>query len=229
MTRESQKTTQRRKKNMADVNETNVNVQGNEPTEPTTTPNEPTESATTSTTPTDDVAELKAQIQNLTLTNAKLKRANDKLASENGDLNKKYRQKLTEDEAHALDLENERKAQAEREAEKDELIASLQREKVVADATNNYLALGWTSDEASRMAIADADNDTASRMAILKEVSERQKKETDIANLKGRPPVNTGVGSGTTLTKAEFNKMSYSERMKLYNENKALYDQLVAN
>ena len=200
---------------MADVKEPNVDVQGTEPTEPTT---EPTEGATTPTTPTDDVAELKAQIQNLTLANAKLKRANDKLASENGDLNKKYRQKLTEDEAHALDLENERKAQAEREAE-----------KAIADSTTNYLALGWTSDEANRMAIADADNDTASRMAILKEVSERQKKETDIANLKGRPPVNTGVGSGATLTKADFNKMSYSERMKLYNENKALYDQLVAN
>lgn len=211
---------------MADVKEPNVDVQGTEPTEPTT---EPTEGATTPTTPTDDVAELRAQIQNLTLTNAKLKRANDKLASENGDLNKKYRQKLTDDETRALDLENERKAQAEREAEKDELIASLKREKVVADATNNYLALGWTSDEASRMAIADADNDTASRMAILKEVSERQKKETDIANLKGRPPVNAGVGSGTTLTKADFNKMSYSEKLKLYNENKALYDQLVAN
>lgn len=211
---------------MADVNETNVDVQVTEPTEPTT---EPTEGATTTTTPTDDVAELKAQIQNLTLTNAKLKRANDKLASENGDLNKKYRQKLTDDEARALDLENERKAQAEREAEKDELIASLKRDKAIADSTTNYLALGWTSDEANRMAIADADNDTASRMAILKEVSERQKKETDIANLKGRPPVNTGVGSGTTLTKADFNKMSYSEKVKLYNENKALYDQLVAN
>ena len=37
------------------------------------------------------------------------------------------------------------------------------------------------------------------------------------------------VGSGTTLTKADFNKMSYSEKLKLYNENKALYDQLVAN
>ena len=215
---------------MADVNDTNVNVQGNEPTEPTTpTPNEPNDGATTPTTPTDDVAELRAQIQNLTLTNAKLKRANDKLASENGDLNKKYRQKLTDDEARALDLENERKAQAEREAEKDELIASLQREKAIASSKGNYLSLGWTEDEATRMANADADNDNESRMAILKEVSERQKKESDIANLKGRPPVNTGVGSGATITKADFNRMSYSERMKLYNENKALYDELVAN
>lgn len=29
------------------------------------------------------------------------------------------------------------------------------------------------------------------------------------------------------ITKEEFNKMSYSSRLKLYNENKALYDQLV--
>lgn len=31
----------------------------------------------------------------------------------------------------------------------------------------------------------------------------------------------------TQITKEEFNKMSYSSRLKLYNENKALYDQLV--
>jgi hypothetical protein len=79
------------------------------------------------------------------------------------------------------------------------------------------------------MANADADNDNESRMAILKEVSERQKKESDIANLKGRPPVNTGTTSKATITKADFNKMSYSEKVKLYNENKPLYDELVAN
>lgn len=202
---------------MADVNEPMVN----EPTEPTqATPNEPTTPAV------DDVVGLKAQIQELTLTNAKLKRANDKLASENGELNKKYRQKLTEDEQRVLDLENERKAQAEKDAEKDELIASLQREKTIANATKDYIELGWTADESSRMAIADADNDNETRKAILKEVAERQKKESDIANLKGRPPIQTGGTPNGTLTKADFNKMSYSERNKLYNENQALYEEL---
>ena len=33
----------------------------------------------------------------------------------------------------------------------------------------------------------------------------------------------------TQITKEEFNKMSYPARLKLYNENKALYDQLVKN
>lgn len=205
---------------MADVNEAMVN----EPTEPTQveTGNEPTQA----TNPLDDVAELKAQIQNLTLTNAKLKRANDKLASENGDLNKKYRQKLTDDEQKELDLENERRLQAERDAEKDELIASLQREKNIANATKDYLELGWTSDEALKMATADADNDSEARKTILKEVAERQKKENEIASLKGRPPVQTGGSPSGALTKADFNKMSYSERNKLYNENQALYEEL---
>lgn len=205
---------------MADVNEPIVNVP-NEPNEPNNEPNEPTPS-------TDDVVGLRAQVQELTLANAKLKRANDKLASENGDLNKKYRQKLTEDEQKALDLENERKAQLEKDAEKDELIASLQREKAIASGKSNYLSLGWTDDEANRMAIADADNDNETRMAILKEVSERQKKENDIANLKGRPPVNTGISNGGgELTKADFNRMSYSERNELYNKNPELYQKLV--
>lgn len=34
-------------------------------------------------------------------------------------------------------------------------------------------------------------------------------------------------GSGTTITKEVFDKMGYQDRLKLYNENKPLYDQLV--
>lgn len=36
-------------------------------------------------------------------------------------------------------------------------------------------------------------------------------------------------GSGNQITKEVFNKMGYQDRVKLYNENKALYDQLVKN
>ena len=208
---------------MADVNETVV--------ENTTETNTEVETTVETTSSVDsEIVNLKAQIQNLTETNAKLKRANDKLASENGDLNKKYRQKLTEDEQKALDLELERQKQLESMNEKDELIKSLQRKEQIAKATSEYLALGWTNDEATKMANADADNNTEERMKILKEVAERQKKETDVANLKGRPPVNTGSPNGSgSLTKADFNKMSYAEKVELYNKDKALYDELVGN
>lgn len=36
-----------------------------------------------------------------------------------------------------------------------------------------------------------------------------------------------GNPGGTTITKEQFSKMTYIERMKIYNENKPLYDELV--
>lgn len=42
--------------------------------------------------------------------------------------------------------------------------------------------------------------------------------------LKGTPQKK--LGGNAQLTKEEFNKMSYSERVELYNTNKGLYDQL---
>lgn len=185
-----------------------------------------TEVKTPNTPSIDELTELRAQIQNLTVTNAKLKKANDKLASENGDLNKKYRAKLSDDERAADErLENER-IRAEKDAEKDELIASLQREKALATAEKGYLALGWTEDESKRMSIADVDNDMATRMAIMKEVTERLQTEQQTSVLKNRPAIKTGNAQGE-ITKAKFNKMSYNERVELAEKNPELYKQLM--
>lgn len=54
----------------------------------------------------------------------------------------------------------------------------------------------------------------------LKQENTNNNENTDI-NLGGNH------GSKTQITKEEFDKMSYSARLKLYNENKALYDQLI--
>jgi hypothetical protein len=40
---------------------------------------------------------------------------------------------------------------------------------------------------------------------------------------------NFGRGNNPTITKEEFSKMSYSERMNLYKNDKATYDALVNN
>lgn len=173
----------------------------------------------------DELTELRAQIQNLTVTNAKLKRANDKLASENGDLNKKYRAKLSDEERAEVErLESER-LRAEQDAEKDELIASLQREKALRTSENSYLAMGWTEDESKRMAIADVDNNFEERMAIMKQVTERLQTETQTSVLKNRPAIKTGNANGE-ITQAQFNRMSYKERVELATNNPELYKQL---
>lgn len=171
------------------------------------------------------VEDLKAQIQNLTLTNAKLKRANDKLASENGDLNKKYREKLSDDEKRSLEMaEAEAKRQEEYESMAEQ-IKTLQREKNITELTNSYLSMGWSGDEASRMAVADADNDIEKRMQIMTEVMARQKKEFDVEVLKNRKPVNVSSGASVDITKEQFDKMGYSEMLAFKQSNPELFEQ----
>lgn len=45
-----------------------------------------------------------------------------------------------------------------------------------------------------------------------------------LGNSNYKPPVSTG--DVNSITKEQFNKMSYSEKLKLYNTNKELYDEL---
>ena len=45
-----------------------------------------------------------------------------------------------------------------------------------------------------------------------------------LGNSNYKPPANNG--NIDTITKEQFNKMSYSEKLKLYNTNKELYDEL---
>jgi len=46
------------------------------------------------------------------------------------------------------------------------------------------------------------------------------------ATISGVPPVNPEGGSGGGVTKEQFTKMGYKEKVTLYNTNKELYDQL---
>lgn len=64
--------------------------------------------------------------------------------------------------------------------------------------------------------------------SFLKENPKYLKQEKDNTD-KSSAEINLGGShdNRTQITKEEFNKMSYSSRLKLYNENKALYDELV--
>ena len=45
-----------------------------------------------------------------------------------------------------------------------------------------------------------------------------------LGNSNYKPPVSTG--DVNSITKEQFNKMNYTEKLKLYNTNKELYDEL---
>jgi hypothetical protein len=148
---------------------------------------------------------------------AKVKKAQEKAASEAAEYKKKYNATLTEKEQASIE-------KAEKEAEREQQFQELMRENKINKLEKSYLAMNYTVDEASRIAIAEADGDFDARMRIMAEADARKMKQHEAEWLKSRPRVNMG-GDGV-LTKEQFNAMSIAEKSKLYKENKVEYDRL---
>lgn len=164
--------------------------------------------------------ELNDKLQEALTELAKIKRERDKNAAEAKEFKDKYRETLSVSEKAS-----EEKAEAE--ARREEQYQQLLRENTINKVEKNYLAMGWTSDEASRMAIAEVDNDLDAKVKIMSEVDVRKKKEFEAEFIKSRPDVNIGSGSGVSYTKEQFDKMGVVERSKLFEENPAEYNRLM--
>ncbi len=160
-------------------------------------------------------------IQDLMNEIAKLKRVADKNASEAAEYKKKYRQSLSETEKASEE-------KAEKEAQREEQFQQLMRENTINKIEKSYLAMGWTAEEASKVAIAEADNDFDAKVKIMAEVDARKKKEYEASFLASRPELNAGTGNGKTYTKEQFSKMSPVELTKLKRENEAEYNRLIS-
>lgn len=165
-----------------------------------------------------EVNDVQAQLQALMLENARLKRANDKASSEASNYKKLLRAKQSEEEQASME-------KAERDAEREERYNELLRKSNINDLEKNYLAQGYTLEEANKMAIAEVDNDLDAKFKIMSEVNARQKKEYEAEWLKSRPQASVGSGE-SHVTKEQFDSMSLAEKSKLFRENKAEYDRL---
>ena len=129
------------------------------------------------------------QIQALMLENAKLKKAQEKAASEAADYKKKYNATLT-------DAQKAAQEKAEKEAERQEQFDKLLKENTVNKLSKNFLKLGYPEDKAEEAANAQYDGDTETLFRIQSEVQESLIKQKEAEWLKSRPPVTTGAGEG---------------------------------
>lgn len=148
------------------------------------------------------------QIQALMLENAKLKKLQEKAASEAADYKKKYNATLT-------DAQKAAQQKAEKEAERQEQFDKLLKENTVNKLSKNFLKLGYPEDKAEEAANAQYDGDTETLFRIQSEVQESLIKQKEAEWLKSRPVVTTGAGDEkTTVTREQFNKMGYSKRVE---------------
>ncbi len=159
-------------------------------------------------------------VQELMTEIAKLKRAADKASSEAAEFKKKYRESLSEVEKASME-------KAEKEAAREEEFNQLKRENSINRLEKQYMQLGFTADEAARMAVAETDGDQEAKIKIMSEVDGRKKKQYEAEFFASRPDVNVGGGASNTVTKEQFDAMNPVELTALKRENPAEYERLM--
>ena len=150
----------------------------------------------------------------------RLKNANSKANSEAAEWKRKHNALLTEEEqkrmadAEALDAALKR-------------VAALEKEKTVSEFKAKYLALGYEEKMAFETASALAEGNFEKVFANNEKFKADLEKRVRADVLKDTPKPDRTKNDGTSVTKEQFDKMGYSERQKLFNENKALYDEFM--
>lgn len=143
----------------------------------------------------------------------------DKKASEAAELAKDLKARMTEEE----------RAKAEHDAEVAEYktkYEELQREKNIAKNKAEFISAGYDEALAQETAEALEKGDYATVFKNQKAVIENVKK---IAKGEAAANVPTPAGKADegakTVTKEQFNKMTFAERQALYESNRELYDE----
>lgn len=142
----------------------------------------------------------------------------EKANSEAAGFKKQLREKMSQEE-------QEKVQQAEALAAMQAELDALKAEKAVSEYTAQFLGIGY--DEALAKSTASALNkgDMATMFANHAKFVAGREKALKAELLKGTPTPPAGAGTAS-VTKEQFDAMDYTARMKLYTENKELYNEL---
>jgi len=146
----------------------------------------------------------------------KLKEALNKASSQAAEFKRKLAEKQTEEERREAE-------RAEAEKAKDELIASLTREKDLATLAKGFEKAGKY---ATDMATAFLDNKADSFADAFGKFLAEHDKELNAEILKETPKPQNSGGGNKTVTKEMFDKMSYMEMMQLKQDSPDLFAEL---
>lgn len=167
----------------------------------------------------DDDVSLAEQVAQLKVQNAKLKKANDKATSEAASYKKQLREKQTAEEIALQE-------KAEKEAEREEQFQKLLRENTITKFEKNFLALGYPADLAAKAAAAQCDNDTDELFSIQQSFIEAKEKAMKADWMKSMPKPPAG-NDDCPVSKEQFRKMKYSERVAFKQKYPEMYKEYV--
>lgn len=148
----------------------------------------------------------------------KLKTALSKSNSEAADYKRQLKEKMSADEIKAKeDAERQEKLQKDY----DELVKKV----AISENKAKLLSLGYDDALATETAEAMANGELDKVFANQKKHLDAVEKKIRSDILKDTPKPNGGNGN-KTITKEDFDKMTYSERVKVYEENPEIYNDL---
>lgn len=144
----------------------------------------------------------------------------DKKASEAAELSRQLKARMTEEEVA--------KAQATAaQKELEEKYAALLKESTVNKYKAKYISLGYDEALAEETAKAMVDGDAEKVFANGEKFKAALEKSIKADILKGTPRPDGAGGVKPSVTKEQFAAMGYTDRAKLYQENKELYNELL--
>ena len=172
------------------------------------------------------VESLQAELEKLKGEYVALKDKNDKLMSAQSNASadvSKYKKLLNEKMS-----EEERKA-----AETKELFeqlkaenAALKRSQALAEHKAGLVSVGFEGELAQKAAEAFFDNDFTAFSGHLKDFITAHDKAITAEGIRNTPRPGVGSTGTPAITQEQFDKMGYSERLKVFNEQPELYKTL---
>lgn len=169
------------------------------------------------------VEDLMAEMAQLKADLARNKNALDKALKEKGEITKRLREKQTAEEAAAEIKAAEEAERAEREAEKDKIIAQFEARAMFAE-------MGLQGEDLETAIQAKVDGDEKTVYSVIVKYFEKKfdtaLKTKESEWLGNRPQVNVGVGENTTLTQEQFDKMTYWDKVELRKKDIETYKKL---
>lgn len=150
---------------------------------------------------------------------AKLRDSLTRANAEASQYKKELKEKLSADELKAKE-----DAEARERMEKE--LADLRREKSISSYKAKFLENGYDKDLADKSAEALADGDFTTVFSYLNKHLANLEKKFKADDIDRTPKPTGGEVGDQTITKEQFENMSYIQRNELYQKNKDLYDQL---
>lgn len=193
---------------MADV-ETNTNNQG-------TGEQTQTQSQNNDTGNNQSVEQMLAEVM---AENKRLKKAVDKASSEAANYKKQFMSTKSEADKAAIE-------KAEKDASIKAELEELRKESKINRFKANFLGSGYSDDLAQKAAEAMYENDTDALFQLQKQYLSEHDKAVRAKLMKDMPAPAIGNDESVSMTKAEFEKLGYRDRLKLKQEHPTVYRQL---